>query len=108
MSSENIKGTANLDESFHTVVVGGGQAGLAVGYFLARQGENFVILDENPRTGASWRKRWESLKLFTPSKFNGLPGRCSQSPVIIFQRKTKLLITWKDMSNNSTWRCGTG
>ena len=80
MSSENIKGTANLDESFHTVVVGGGQAGLAVGYFLARQGENFVILDENPRTGASWRKRWESLKLFTPSKFNGLPGALFPKP----------------------------
>ena len=65
---------SNTDESIDTVVIGGGQAGLAAGYFLARHGENFVILDENLHTGASWRKRWESLKLFTPSKFNGLPG----------------------------------
>ena len=74
MSTERIKDMSNTDESFDTVVIGGGQAGLAAGYFLARHGENFVILDENLRTGASWRKRWESLKLFTPSKFNGLPG----------------------------------
>lgn len=74
MSTENIKGTTNIDESFHTVVIGGGQAGLAAGYFLSRQGEKFIILDDNPHTGDSWRKRWESLKLFTPSKFNGLPG----------------------------------
>jgi putative flavoprotein involved in K+ transport len=61
-------------EHFDTIVIGGGQAGLAVGYFLMRQGVNFVILDENCRTGDSWRRRWESLKLFTPSKFNSLPG----------------------------------
>jgi putative flavoprotein involved in K+ transport len=55
-------------------MVGGGQAGLAAGYHLARRGENFVILDENHHTGDSWRKRWDGLKLFTPGKFNNLPG----------------------------------
>jgi putative flavoprotein involved in K+ transport len=74
MSTENIKGIGKTEEAFQTVVIGGGQAGLAAGYFLARQGENFLILDDNPRTGASWRRRWDSLKLFTPSKFNSLPG----------------------------------
>lgn len=74
MSTEKSKGFTKAGESFHTIVIGGGQAGLAVGHFLARQGENFIILDDNPRTGDSWRKRWESLRLFTPSKFNGLPG----------------------------------
>ena len=63
-----------MNESFHTIVIGGGQAGLAAGYFLTRQGEKFVILDENIRTGDSWRRRWDSLRLFTPSKFNALPG----------------------------------
>jgi putative flavoprotein involved in K+ transport len=74
MSTEQIIGIAGSKESFHTVVVGGGQAGLAVGYYLAQRGENFVILDENHHTGDSWRKRWDSLKLFTPGKFDSLPG----------------------------------
>jgi len=76
----STKDLTNSNESFPTVVVGGGQAGLAIGYFLANQGENFIILDDNPRTGDSWRKRWESLKLFTPSKFNGLPGMMFPKP----------------------------
>jgi len=74
MSTEQIKGIGNTDETFDTVVIGGGQAGLAAGYFLTQQGANFVILDANMHTGDSWRKRWHSLKLFTPSKFNSLPG----------------------------------
>jgi len=74
MSTEHIKGISNTNESFHTIVIGGGQAGLAVGYFLSQHGVDFVILDANLHTGDSWRKRWESLKLFTPSKFNSLPG----------------------------------
>lgn len=59
---------------FDTVVIGGGQAGLAVGYHLARQGRDFVILDAAARVGDSWRERWDSLLLFTPARFNGLPG----------------------------------
>lgn len=65
---------------FHTVVVGGGQAGLAVGYYLARQGRKFVILDASARVGDSWRKRWDSLLLFTPARFNGLPGMRFPAP----------------------------
>jgi putative flavoprotein involved in K+ transport len=64
----------SMDESFQTIVVGGGQAGLAAGYFLAQRGEGFTILDENKRTGQAWRSRWDSLRLFTPAKYNGLPG----------------------------------
>lgn len=56
------------------VVVGGGQAGLAVGYYLAQLKRDFVILDAYYRTGDSWRKRWASLRLFTPASFNSLPG----------------------------------
>lgn len=58
----------------NTVIIGGGQAGLAVGYFLKRMNREFVILDENMRVGDSWRKRWDFLKLFTPSQHDGLPG----------------------------------
>ena len=61
-------------ERYETVVIGGGQAGLAVGYFLKRQGRSFVILDGNERTGDSWRKRWDSLKLYSPASRDGLPG----------------------------------
>jgi putative flavoprotein involved in K+ transport len=74
MSAKQFTGMEVPGESFRTIVIGGGQAGLAVGFYLAQRGENFIILDENLHTGDSWRKRWDSLKLFTPSKFNGLPG----------------------------------
>ena len=52
-------------EQYDAVVIGGGQAGLATGYFLSRRNVSFTILDENPYTGVSWRKRWDSLRLFT-------------------------------------------
>lgn len=69
-------------ERFHTVVIGGGQAGLAAGYYLATQRgdistgsmHRFVILDAHDRLGDSWRTRWDSLRLFTPASFNSLPG----------------------------------
>jgi putative flavoprotein involved in K+ transport len=57
-----------------TVIVGGGQAGLAVGYHLSQLGRSFLILDANERTGDSWRTRWDSLQLFTPAYLNALPG----------------------------------
>lgn len=62
------------NERFQVVIVGGGQAGLAVGYYLARQGIPFVILDANARVGDSWRERWDSLRLFSPAFYDGLPG----------------------------------
>ena len=61
-------------ERYETVVIGGGQAGLAVGYYLKRQGRSFVILDGNERIGDSWRARWDSLKLYSPASRDGLPG----------------------------------
>lgn len=57
-----------------TVIVGGGQAGLSVGYHLARHGRPFVILDAGRRVGDSWRNRWDSLRLFTPARADGLDG----------------------------------
>jgi putative flavoprotein involved in K+ transport len=61
-------------KSFHTIVIGGGQAGLSVGYYLARQGQPFIILDASRRVGDAWRQRWDSLRLFTPAAFDGLVG----------------------------------
>ncbi|MFJ3620556.1 ArsO family NAD(P)H-dependent flavin-containing monooxygenase [Streptomyces iakyrus] len=57
------------------VVVGGGQAGLAAGYHLRRQGLNFVILDADPAPGGSWQHMWDSLHLFSPAAYSSLPGR---------------------------------
>lgn len=65
---------AEKKERFDVVVIGGGQAGLSAGYHLARRGLNFVILEGSERIGDSWRRRWDSLRLFTPARFDGLDG----------------------------------
>jgi putative flavoprotein involved in K+ transport len=61
-------------ERFDTVIVGGGQAGLATGYHLAKRGRSFVILDASERIGDPWRRRWDSLRLYSPAAYDGLPG----------------------------------
>ena len=61
-------------ERFDLVVIGGGQAGLASGYWLSKHDIDFTIVDANARVGDAWRKRWDSLRLFTPAKYSGLPG----------------------------------
>jgi putative flavoprotein involved in K+ transport len=61
-------------EQFETVIVGGGQVGLAAGYHLKRRGMEHVILDAGERIGDPWRKRWPSLRLYTPAKYDELPG----------------------------------
>jgi len=56
------------------VVIGGGQAGLAAGYFLRRAGLDFVILDEQERPGGAWQHGWQSLRMFSPAQYSPLPG----------------------------------
>jgi putative flavoprotein involved in K+ transport len=65
---------ANGSERFETVIIGGGQAGLATGYHLKKRDRPFVILDAHERIGDAWRTRWDSLRLFTPARYDGLPG----------------------------------
>ena len=62
-------------ESVQTVVVGGGQAGLAASHELSERGLPHVVLEAGERVGDSWRRRWDSLRLFTPARYDGLPGR---------------------------------
>ena len=57
-----------------TMVIGGGQAGLVMGYYLRRDGDNFVILDATARIGDSWRARYDSLRLFSRPRYASLPG----------------------------------
>ena len=63
-----------ISERIETVIIGGGQAGLAAGYHLRERKRPFLILDAAPRVGTSWRDRWDSLVLFTPARYSGLPG----------------------------------
>lgn len=90
MNMEPIKSITPGHESFHTIVIGGGQAGLAAGYHLARLGGSFIILDAWPRTGDAWRNRWDSLHLFTPSQLDGLPGRPFPKPDNYFPSKDEV------------------
>jgi putative flavoprotein involved in K+ transport len=62
-------------EQIDTVVIGAGQAGLSVGYYLKGTGAPFAILEAHERVGDTWRRRWDSLKLFTPARFDGLAGK---------------------------------
>jgi putative flavoprotein involved in K+ transport len=77
-------------ERVDVVVVGGGQAGLAVGYYLARQRRRFVILDSHPRVGDVWRRRWDSLRLFTPARYDGLPGWSFPAPAWSFPSRDEM------------------
>ena len=63
-----------METSIGTVVIGGGQAGLVTGYYLARHGEPFVILEGTARVGESWRQRYDSLRLFSFPRYASLPG----------------------------------
>ena len=91
--------------SVRDVVVGGGQAGLAVGYHLARRGLRFVILDANERVGDAWRKRWDSLRLFTPARYDGLPGMPFPAPPTRSPPRTRWRTTSRPTRPGSRCRC---
>jgi putative flavoprotein involved in K+ transport len=88
------EGAASIElhgrERLDVIVVGGGQAGLAVGQQLAKSGLRFAILDAHHRIGDAWRKRWDSLRLFTPAKFDGLPGMRFPAPANSFPTKDQM------------------
>lgn len=67
-------------ERVDTLIIGAGQAGLAAGYHLTRRGMRFLIVDANDRIGDQWRRRWDSLRLFSPARWDGLPGKPFPAP----------------------------
>ncbi len=77
-------------QHFETIIIGGGQAGLSVGYHLKQQGRDFAILDASERIGDAWRKRWDSLRLFTPACYNGLTGMPFPAPGYTFPTKDEM------------------
>lgn len=68
------------EEHVETLIIGGGQAGLAVGYHLKSHERDFLIVDASERVGDSWRKRWSSLQLYSPAFKSGLPGMPFPAP----------------------------
>jgi putative flavoprotein involved in K+ transport len=81
---------AGAGEYVDTIIIGGGQAGLALGYHLAQQGREFLILDAYSRVGDAWRRRWDSLRLFTPAKYDGLPGSSFPGDRLSFPTKDQM------------------
>ena len=61
-------------EYIETAIIGAGQAGLATAYHLQRLGRPCLILDANSHVGDNWRTQWDSLRLYTPAGYDGLPG----------------------------------
>ena len=86
----NAQQNAGSDGLLDVIVIGGGQAGLAIGYYLSRQRRDFVILDAHQRIGDAWRRRWDSLRLFTPAKYDGLPGMPFSGDRLAFPTKDEL------------------
>jgi putative flavoprotein involved in K+ transport len=85
--AEAVSKTSQLTLSYDTVVIGGGQSGLSTGYYLKQRGHDFVILDANNRIGDSWRNRWDSLRLFTPARYDGLVRMPFPAPPHTFPTK---------------------
>jgi putative flavoprotein involved in K+ transport len=81
---------ASKTERVQTIVIGAGQAGLSVGYHLARRKLPFVILDANERVGDQWRNRWDSLRLFTPAHLDSIPGMAFPTDPYAFPTKDEM------------------
>jgi len=82
--------TQSETEHVQTLVIGGGQAGLSVGYHLARRGLSCLIVDANERIGDAWRNRWDSLRLFTPARYDSLAGMPFPAPADSFPTKNQM------------------
>jgi putative flavoprotein involved in K+ transport len=61
-------------QHIETLIIGAGQAGLSTGHHLQRRGRPFLIVDALERVGDHWRQQWDTLRLYTPAKYDGLPG----------------------------------
>ena len=80
----------NPVQRFDTVIVGGGQAGLSTAYELVQRGVSCLVLEAEPRIGNQWRRRWDSLRLFTPARYDRLPGSRFPASDMTFPTKDEL------------------
>ena len=74
-------------EDVETLIIGAGQAGLATGYHLARAGREFLIVDAEERVGDGWRRQWDTLRLYSPARYDGLPGMPFPAPAMVLPRE---------------------
>ena len=79
-----------MSDRYGTIIIGGGQAGMATAHELARRGLSFVVLDAGERIGDSWRERWDSLRLFTPAPYDSLPGMAFPAPKRVYPTKDEM------------------
>ena len=75
------------DRQLDVVIVGGGQAGLAMAWHLRQRKLRFIVLEAAPELGHVWRSRWDSLTLFTPAQYDGLPGMPFPAPADTYPTK---------------------
>lgn len=75
-------------EIYDTIIIGGGQAGLSVAYFLQKTKLKYLILDNQSEPGGAWQHTWDSLKLFSPAQYSSLSGW--QMPATENEYPTKL------------------
>ncbi|TGK07953.1 potassium transporter Trk [Leptospira semungkisensis] len=86
----------HIKEHWDVIVIGGGQAGLSAGHYLRSKGVDFLILDASKEIGEVWEKRWDSLVLFTPRQFDGLPGYPFPGEPSTFPNKNEMAAYLKD------------
>ena len=77
-------------QHIETLIIGAGQAGLSTGYHLQRLGRPFLIVDGNERVGDNWRQQWDTLRLYSPAKYDGLPGLPFPAPPWSFPGKDQV------------------
>jgi putative flavoprotein involved in K+ transport len=83
-------GVDHQDAALDVIVVGGGQAGLAMAWHLKQRGLRFLVLDAGPQVGHVWRSRWDSLRLFTPAQYDALPGMDFPAPADTYPNKDQV------------------
>ncbi len=81
---------APVNDCLDVLVVGAGQSGLAIAWHLARSGSRFVVVDAATELGHAWRSRWDSLRLFSPSQYDGLPGMDFPAPADTYPTKDQV------------------